>query len=75
MALERYIESLVRHIFDFWAEWERGSGARSEVLEEESSAIAFNIQGYMHEMEKASGGTNVGRSTRAQGGSKKRQSP
>jgi hypothetical protein len=44
-----YVESGVRHMFDFWDAYEDG---KLDVCDELACAVLFNIQGYLHERMK-----------------------
>jgi hypothetical protein len=46
MPIECYKESLIRHVVDFWDEYEQGKWSEADEL---ACAIFFNVQGYLHE--------------------------
>lgn len=48
IPLDTYMDSLLRHVFELWADWETKKFLPDEVL----CAIFFNIQGLLHESEK-----------------------
>lgn len=50
IPVEDYLESLIRHTVDFWDAEERGD---QDAAMELACAIWFNLQGYIHEREKA----------------------
>lgn len=50
MPIDWYTESLIRHMHDFHFELEAGN---AEAADELACAIWFNLQGYLHEREKA----------------------
>lgn len=50
MPLESYKESGIRHMIDFWDAYEAGN---MEEAEELACAMFFNIQGFLHERQKA----------------------
>jgi hypothetical protein len=50
IPIPSYKESLIRHVIDFWDAYDRGD---LEECDDLALAITFNIQGYVHEREKA----------------------
>lgn len=46
IPIPSYVESLIRHTFDFWALYEDGKWVEAEEL---ACAILFNVQGFLHE--------------------------
>jgi len=60
IPISSYKESLIRHIFDFWQEWDRAQGRKQIVGNETERAkmiealcgALFNLQGMLHELEK-----------------------
>lgn len=51
IPIPSYVESMVRHVVDFWEAYEDGAMAEAEEL---ACAIMFNTQGYLHETTKPS---------------------